>query len=502
MNNSTHQGHDHRELLKQIARKAMAEYGLLPDFSPTAMSEAQHARPANGHGADNSPGAAPSPSFPRDLRNLLWCSIDNDDSMDLDQLTVFEPQPDGAARILVAIADVDALVAPGSAIDRHARQNTTSVYTPAEIFPMLPERLSTDLTSLAFSQERPALVADFVVDAAGSTGEATIYRALVVNRAKLAYNSVAAWLEGQGPMPAAIAAVPGMAEQIRAQDEVAQRLRKSRHERGALDFQTIETRTVFDGNSVQDLAEERDNRAHQLIEDFMIAANSVTARFLQAQGFPSIRRVVRTPEHWDRIVALAGQSGVRLPAVPDSRALAGFLTARRAADPVRFPDLSLSVIKLLGSGEYVVEGPNEVGDGHFGLAVKDYTHSTAPNRRFPDLVTQRLLKAALAVAPVPYAAADLEQIATHCTDMEDEAHKVERLVRKAAAALLVESQIGRVFDAIVTGASPKGTWVRIFQPPVEGRVERGFEGLNVGDRLRVRLIHTDAMRGFIDFAKA
>jgi len=502
MENRNHREHDHREFLKQIARRAMSEYGLLPDFSPSAMSEAERARPASAPAAGAEPAAAALALSTRDLRHLLWCSIDNDDSMDLDQLTVLEPQPDGTSRILVAIADVDALVAPGSAIDRHARQNTTSVYTPAEIFPMLPERLSTDLTSLAFGEERPALVADFVVDAAGSTGDATVYRALVVNRAKLVYNSVAAWLDGQGPMPQAVAAVPGMAEQVRAQDEAAQRLRASRLERGALDFQTIETRAVFDGNAVRDLSEEHDNRAHQLIEDFMVAANSVTARFLQAKGSPSIRRVVRSPQRWDRIVRLAAPYGARLPGAPDSRALAGFLAERRAADPVRFPDLSLSIIKLLGAGEYVVEGPNEAGDGHFGLAVKDYTHSTAPNRRFPDLVTQRLIKAALAGAPAPYAAGELEAIATHCTDMEDEAHKVERLSRKAAAALLLESQVGRVFDAIVTGASPKGTWVRIFHPPAEGRLERGFEGVDVGDRLRVRLIHTDAMRGFIDFARA
>ena len=498
---STHEGQDHRAFLKQIARKAMAEYGLLPDFSPSAISQAQQAQPANAQ-VSAVGGTTAASAAPRDLRQRLWCSIDNDDSMDLDQLTVCESQPAGAVRILVAIADGDALVAAGSPIDQHARQNTTSVYTAAEMFPMLPERLSTDLTSLAYNQERPALVVDFVVDASGSTGEATVYRALVLNRAKLAYNSVAVWIEGHGPMPAAMAAVSGMAEQVRAQDEVAQRLRKSRYERGALDFQTIETRPVFDGNSVHDLSEERDNRAHQLIEDFMVAANGVTVKFLQARGFPSIRRVVRSPERWDRLVALAGQLGARLPAAPDSRALSEFLTARRAADPVRFPDLSLSVIKLLGAGEYVVEGPNETGEGHFGLAVKDYTHSTAPNRRFPDLVTQRLLKAAIAGTPVPYAAADLGEIATHCTDMEDEAHKVERLVRKAAGALLLESQIGSVFDGIVTGASPKGTWVRIFHPPVEGRVVRGFEGVDVGDRLRVRLTHTDAARGFIDFVKA
>jgi exoribonuclease-2 len=329
-----------------------------------------------------------------------------------------------------------------------------------------------------------------------------VYRAVVNNRAKLAYNSVAAWLEGEGPIPGALAAVPGMAEQVRAQDAVAQRLRKARLERGALDFQTIEARPVFDGNAVRDLTEERDNRARNLIEDFMIAANSATAQFLAAKDFPSIRRVVRSPERWDRLEALAAEYGVRLPPEPDSRALADFLVARRAADPVRFPDLSLSVIKLLGAGEYVVDRPHQEGEGHFGLAVKDYTHSTAPNRRFPDLVTQRLLKAALAGVAVPYPADELDRVAAHCTDMEDEAHKVERLTKKAAAALLLESEIGHEFDGIVTGASTKGTWVRIFRPPVEGKLLRGFEGLDVGNRVRVRLIHTDARRGFIDFVRA
>jgi ribonuclease R len=324
----------------------------------------------------------------------------------------------------------------------------------------------------------------------------------VKNRAKMAYRSVAAWLDGKAPTPDAMAAVPGMDEQVRAQDAVAQRLRQARLERGALDFQTIEVRPIFSGNAVSALSEDYDNRARDLIEDFMIAANGATATFLEAHGFPSIRRVVRSPERWDRIEALAAEFGVRLPPDPDSRALAAFLTARRSADPLRFPDLSLSVIKLLGAGEYVVERPGQDGEGHFGLAVKDYTHSTAPNRRFPDLVTQRLVKAAAAGAGVPYTPGELDDIAAHCTDMEDEAHKVERLVKKAAGALLLESQIGRAFDAVVTGASKKGTWVRIFEPPVEGKLERGFEGLDVGNRLRVRLIHTDARRGFIDFARA
>jgi VacB/RNase II family 3'-5' exoribonuclease len=498
MNDATGEAHDHRELLRQIARQAMADYGLWPAFSREALDEAARA----GATFAAEPGASRPAEPARDLRHLTWCSIDNDDSRDLDQLSVSEPQAGGAIRILVAIADVDALARAGGAIDAHARQNTTSVYTPAEIFPMLPERLSTDLTSLALGEERHAVVADLVVDAAGAVVDSTVYRARVLNHAKLAYNGVAAWLEGEASPPEAVTAVAGLAEDLRRQDEAAQRLRRSRLERGALDFQTIETRPVFDGNTVQALSEERDNRARNLIEDFMIAANSATARFLETKGFPSIRRVVRSPERWDRLEALAAGYGLTLPPDPDSRALADFLAARRAADPLRFPDLCLAVIKLLGAGEYVVDRPHQDGEGHFGLAVKDYTHSTAPNRRFPDLVTQRLLKAAIAGSPVPYAADELDRIAAHCTDMEDEAHKVERLAKKAAAALLLESQIGQLFDAIVTGASKKGTWVRVFRPPVEGRLERGFDGLDVGDRVRVRLVHTDARRGFIDFVRA
>jgi VacB/RNase II family 3'-5' exoribonuclease len=496
MDGTTDDAPDHRELLKQIARQAMVDYGMWPEFSREALAEADRANALAPAGPD--PSAPPV----ADLRHLPWCSIDNDDSRDLDQLSVSEPQKGGATRILVAIADVDAIARAGSAIDAHARQNTTSVYTPAEIFPMLPERLSTNLTSLAFGEERHALVADLVVDAGGAVADSTVYRALVLNHAKLAYNNVAAWLEGESSMPDAIAAVSGLAEDLRRQDEVARRLRLSRLERGALDFQTIEARPIFDGNTVNALSEERDNRARNLIEDFMIAANSATARFLEMKGLPSIRRVVRSPERWDRLEALAAGYGVKLPPDPDSRALAAFLSVRRAADPLRFPDLSLAVIKLLGAGEYVVDRPHQEGEGHFGLAVKDYTHSTAPNRRFPDLVTQRLLKAALAGASAPYNSDELDRIAAHCTDMEDEAHKVERLARKAAAALLLESQIGQSFDAIVTGASTKGTWVRVFRPPVEGKLVRGFEDLDVGDRLRVRLIHTDARRGFIDFVRA
>jgi VacB/RNase II family 3'-5' exoribonuclease len=480
----------HRELLEQIARRAMLEYSLQPDFPPAAIAEVARLQP---------PSVVPNGA--RDLRPLPWCSIDNDDSRDLDQLTVSAPAAAEATRILVAIADVDALVSEGGAVDDHARHNTTSVYTPARIFPMLPERLSTDLTSLNADEDRLAIVVDMVVDSAGGVADSDVYKAVVRNHAKLAYPSVAAWLDGAGPMPAPMAAVPGLDAQLRAQDEAARRLRKSRIERGALEFQTIEARPIFDGDAVRDLAVERDNRARDLIEDFMIAANGATARFLEAKRFPSIRRVVRSPERWDRLEEYAAQHGDRLPPDPDARALAAFLERRRAADPARFPDVSLAVIKLLGAGEYALDPPGEDAPGHFGLAVRDYAHSTAPNRRFPDLLTQRLLKAAIAGASVPYSGPEIDELAKHCTVMEDEARKVERLVRKAAAALLLESRLGEVFDAFVTGASKKGTWVRILHPPVEGRLERGFEGLDVGDRVRVRLIHTDAERGFIDFIR-
>ncbi len=466
----------------------MVEHRLAPDFPPAAVRQAESLAPA-------------VPAGLRDLRDLPWCSIDNDDSMDLDQLSVSAPAGDAATRVLVAVADVDTLVSKDCAIDQHARQNTTSVYTPAEIYPMLPERLSTDLTSLAFDRDRAAIVIQMDVAPDGTVSQSDVLRALVRNRAKLAYNSVADWLDGVGPMPAPVAAVAGMDEQLRIQDRVAAAMNGWRHAHGALDLETVEARPVFEGHSVRELQVERRNRAKAIIENFMIAANGVTARYLEDRRLPSLRRVVRTPARWDRIVDLASQHGETLPAEPDGQALQQFLTRQKARDPVRFPDLSLAVIKLLGPGEYVVERPGETAEGHFGLAVRDYTHSTAPNRRFPDLVTQRLLKAAAASGPVAYGDDELDLLAGHCTDMEDEVNKVERLVQKAAAALLLESRIGDEFDSIVTGASPKGTWVRLFDPPVEGRLERGFQGLDVGDRVRVRLTSTDAERGFIDFAR-
>ena len=476
--------------LQSVARALMLKVGLLPDFSPAVMAETRRLVAATVRDG----------TAIRDLRGLLWASIDNDDSRDLDQLSVAEPLPDGAVKILVAIADVDALVHKGSAIDAHAANNTTSIYTAAGIFPMLPERLSTDLTSLAEGQERLAIVIEMVIGSDGTVGASTLYRALVLNRAKLAYNSVAAWLDGTAPAPARLAAVPGLDDQLRMQDKVAQALRRVRHARGALSLETTEVRPVFEAGALSDLLPDEKNRAKELIEDFMIAANVVTARYLEAAGLPSLRRVLRTPKRWDRIVALAARSGERLPASPDAVALDAFLTRRRASAPATFADLSLAVVKLLGSGEYALDVPGQPSTGHFGLAVKDYQHSTAPNRRFPDLITQRLLKAALARTPSPYANGELDELARHCTEQEDNAAKVERQVGKSAAALLLESRIGAQFDGIVTGASDKGTYVRIAAPTVEGRLVRGYEGVDVGDRVRVELIHTDVARGFIDFA--
>jgi VacB/RNase II family 3'-5' exoribonuclease len=487
----------HRVILQSIAHRAMLERGLLPDFSTEALAELGRLQiPAV---AEDAP--AKSSLGIRDMRSLLWASIDNDDSRDLDQLTVAEAMPGGKVKVMVAVADVDALVKEGSAIDKHARHNTTSVYTAARIFPMVPEKLSTDLTSLNFNEERLALVIEIVIDVDGSLLDSEIYRARVRNHAKLAYNSIAAWLDGNGIVPEAVSSVPGLDENLRMQDKAAQSMKKLRHVNGALSLETIEAKPVFDGDQIRALEIEEKNRAKEIIEDFMIAANGVTARYLSASKFPSIRRVVRIPKRWARIVEIAAEHKFRLPEIPDSKALDEFLVREKAADPVRFPDLSLAVIKLLGSGEYIAEPPGGNASGHFGLAVKDYAHSTAPNRRYPDLLTQRLLKAALEGKPVPYSKDELDVLAAHCTEAEDAANKVERQVEKSAAALLLESRIGEQIDSIVTGASEKGTWVRLITVPVEGKLVDGFEGLDVGERVRVQLIDTNVERGYIDFKK-
>ena len=481
----------HRAILQSIAHRAMLERGLLPDFSAEALAELDRIEEPAAISADSV----------RDLRALLWSSIDNDDSRDLDQLTVAETMPGGRVRVSVAVADVDSLVESGSAIDGHARHNTTSVYTAAEIFPMLPEKLSTDLTSLNPDEERLAIVIEMVIGGDGSFEHSDVYRARVRNHAQLAYNRVAAWLEGSGSVPQAVAGTDGLAENLRLQDRVAQSMKGLRHAHGALSLETLEARPVFDGDAIRDLEVDEKNRAKSIIEDFMIAANGVVARYLSARGFPSIRRVVRTPKRWERIVDVAEAQGFKLPGSPNPKALEEFLVEQQAADPLRFPDLSLSIIKLLGAGEYVAEPPGGPAPGHFGLAVRDYAHSTAPNRRYPDLITQRLLKAGMEGKPTPYSADELDALAQHCTEAEDAANKVERQVGKSAAALLLEPKVGERFDALVTGASAKGTWARLLSIPVEGRLTRGSKGLDVGDRIRVQLVSVNVERGYIDFRR-
>jgi exoribonuclease-2 len=478
-----------RSILQKIARKAMIERGLLPDF-PSSV-DAELAKITNSPVNKN--------SLVKDLRDKLWCSIDNTESRDLDQLSCAEQLPENKVRVYVAIADVDALVAEQSQIDNHASLNTTSVYTVAAIFPMLPEKLSTDLTSLSFGTDRCAVVVDMVINEEGSVEMSDVYSAIVHNYAKLDYNSVGLWLEGAGPIPSGIASVAGLAENIKLQDHVAQKMKELRYTHGALDFETIESFPVFDGETLREMKVDKKNRAKDLIADFMIATNGVTAIFLTEKNFPSIRRVVHVPKQWDRIAELASEHGYNLPAEADSKSLSEYLKFFRQNDPQHYADMSLSVLKLLGGGEYVMEMPGTGSEGHFGLAVKDYAHSTAPNRRFPDLVTQRLLKCAISGQPVPYQTEQLRQIAFHCTQKEDDVKKVERQVEKAANAILLESRIGEIFDAIVTGASPKGTWIRISHPNVEGKLIKGYQNLKVGQKLKVRLVQINVEEGFIDF---
>lgn len=478
--------------LAQIAAFEMRAVGLEPDFAPEALREAEQRAQAGPQRSGDI----------RDLPRRPWFSIDNVDTLDLDQLTWAEALPDGTLRLAVAVADVDAMVRRGGNVDAHAAANTTSVYTAAGVFPMLPPLLSNDHTSLHEGEERLAVVVEMIVDRDGSVTGAELYRAAVRNQAKLDYDSVAAWLEGQAPPPAAIATNGPLQAQLRLHDQAARSLRQWRQQRGALNVSTSQVRPVFDQGELVDLRAERTNRAKALIADIMIATNGATARFLAEQGQPSLRRVLQQPRRWDRLVQLARQHGTDLPPAPDALALDRFLTLRRQAEPSSFEDLSLAVVKLLGSGAYAAAPPDAPPAGHFGLAVNDYAHSTAPNRRFVDLVTQRILKATLAQQATPYAVDELDAIAQRCTVQEDRASTVERRVLKAAAAHLLQGRIGERFDAIVTGVAPKGTFVRINAPLVEGRMVRGFEGLDVGDPVRVTLRGVDLAQRFIDFERA
>ncbi len=487
-----HSSHPAHFNLVSAAHAAMIEHGFQPDF------------PA---GTDNElasivahPVPLPAADGFRDLRHLLWSSIDNDTSKDLDQIEWTERLPDGRIRIVVGVADVDAQVHRGTVIDGHARSETTSVYTGVAVFPMLPVQLSEGMTSLNENEDRAALAIEFCVDESGAASEGKAYRALVRNRAQLAYNSVAAWLEGTGPAPAKVAANADLASQLRLQDEAARRMEGSRFQHGALDLETIETRPVMLAGEAVDIARQEKNRATSLIEEFMVAANGVIARTLEDAGVASIRRIVRTPKRWDRIVEVAAGLGAALPAEPDSKALNDFLLAQKQKDPDRFPDLSLTIVKLMGPGEYVLVRPDQPSPGHFGLAVQDYTHSTAPNRRFPDLVAQRLLKACFVNDGQPYSSGELEAIAQRCTQMEDAARKVEREMQKRIAAVVLHPRIGQSFPAIVTGVNQYGVFVRTLQPHVEGMVVHGGKGLDVGDKVTVKLVSTDPQRGFIDFA--
>jgi len=482
----------HKSDLQRVARRALRDRGLLDSFDDACLAQLETiVGPASESGPDI-----------RDLRGLPWCSIDNDESRDLDQLSVALLLPDGSVRVFVAIADVDALVGRGTPLDAHAGHNTASVYAAGQVFPMVPEKLSTDYTSLGAEVDRLSLIVEFVVREEGALAESEVSRAVVRNYAKLTYDEVGAWLDGSGPLPVVAASVPDMDVQLRLQDSVAARLRKQRHERGALDFSSREARPVFRDGVVVGMQAEKPNRAKELIEELMIASNGIAARFMDAKSRPALRRVVRSPERWAKIVEVAARLGELLPGQPSARALESFLVKRRVADPLRFPDLSLVVIKLMGAGEYFAELPGDAHTGHFGLSVKDYTHATAPNRRFSDLVTQRLLKAALADLPSPYGIDDLSAIAGHCTAQESAIAKVERQVHKSAAVLLLENRVGESFDGVVTGAADKGTWVRLFEPPVEGRIVQGLVGLRVGDKVRVNLQSTNFERGYLDFARA
>ncbi|MFL6282175.1 MAG: RNB domain-containing ribonuclease [Pyrinomonadaceae bacterium] len=477
--------------LHAIARRAVEDAGFEPDFPAEVkreLSESKGVTPAPGPGV-------------RDMRALLWSSIDNRESRDLDQVEYAERVEGGGFRVLVGIADVDAYVRAGSAVDRRAEANTVSVYTPAEVFPMLPEELSTGLTSLLEGVDRLAVVMELSVNAGGDITSKNVYRAVVHNRAKMDYDTVGAWLEGRGPAHEAFARVEGLEEQVKLQDEIAQALHELRRRNGALELERTELVPVVENGRIVRLDERRHNRAQDIIESLMIAANTSMAELLEAHGVPSLRRVVRAPEMWPRIVETAAALGEHLPDEPDPRALSDFMRRRRAAEPASYAELSLSILKMLGPGDYMVEAPGLEQEGHFGLAVHDYTHSTAPNRRFPDLVTQRCLKSVTAGAPAPYTREELEAIAAHCNEMESASRRVERRMRKVAAAVMLGERVGETFDAVVTGVKDKGTFARLLRPPADGMVVRRERGLRVGERIRVKLISTDPERGFIDFAR-
>jgi len=472
------------------AHAEMIKSGFLPDFEPAVVQELQ-SMINKDHKLQQSA---------KDLRSLLWSSIDNPDSKDLDQVEYCQRLEDGNVRTMVAIADVDSFVTKGSAIDKHAYSNTTSVYTGVITYPMLPDQLSFNLTSLVANEDRDAIIIDFVVDTKGDIIKSDVYIGTIRNHAKLDYKTVGAWLTAGGKAPEQISSVSGLAEQILLQSEVKQLIYKKRQEQGSLYLTTIEAIPITVKGEVLDLELVEDNPARDLIENLMVVSNIAVSHSLEENKIPSIRRIVKTPERWDKIVKVAATHGEILPAQPDAKALAMFLLKRKEADPERFPDLSLTIVKLLGRGEYVVEIPGQKDAGHFALAVRDYTHATAPNRRYPDLIMQRLVKSVIAKQAQPYKFDELNKIAAHCTEREDAAKKVERTMQKVAAAVLLSKHIGEIYQGIVTGVTDGGTYMRIFKPPVEGKIVEGAQGLDVGDKIKVKLVSTDPEQAFIDFA--
>ncbi len=467
---------NHEALLAQLADIAMSERGFIPEIPNRVLEEAAHLSPLYK-------------STPSDMRGFLWISIDNDDSLDLDQLTYAE-----GARLFVAIADVDAFVKKGSLTDGYAGHNTTSVYTPAKVYPMLPTTLCYDRTSLKEGEAKEAVVIEMEVGSEGAYTLKKISLAQVVNHAKLSYSKVAAFLEGE-------ACPPPLAEQLTLQHALARKIRSYRFRKGALTFAVPEAEAVLEGGKVVSLRERMHTKAHMLIENFMIAANALMTHFFDEQKLPLLRRVVKEPKRWGRIVEIARDLGKDLPAKPDAKALQAFLQEQHRLSPDRFPDLSLAIIKLIGRGEYALGLPGRPITGHFDLGLSDYAHATAPNRRYPDLIMQRLLKSSLQGQKSPYTPDELALIARRCTEKEDDASKVERRMRKSAIALMLSSKIGSVYPAMVTGSTEKGVWVRLTSSPIEGRLSEGFQGCDVGDRLTVRLIHVDPQRGHIDFAR-
>ncbi len=483
--------HGSTDWLTTRAHQTMIENGFEPEFAPDVWDQVK--------ALQQNPTVSSNPAA-KNLRSLLWSSIDNATSRDLDQIEWAELLPNGDIRVLVGIADVDASVPKDSPIDKHAGQNTVTVYTESKIFPMMPEELSTDLTSLNEGVDRLSVVAEMIVNENGDVPESTFYRAIVNNQAKLSYETIGPWLDGKADVPEKVSDTDGLKVQLELQQQAAVRLQAYRTAKGALEFESIESSAVVENGQIKGIVSVEPNAARKLIENFMVAANVEMAEFLENHNALSLRRVVKTPQHWDGIVRIAAEYGEYLPEQPDQLALAGFLTKRRAVDPDHFPDLSLSIIKLIGSGEYVVQRQGEDAGGHFGLAVRDYAHSTAPNRRYTDIVVQRLVKGVIDNTASPYTGDELDAIAHHCNDQERAARKVERKMRKIVAASVMQRHIGENFDAIVTGVTPSGTFARILRPPVDGRIEQGEHGLNVGEKVNVRLLSADPRTGFIDFA--